>query len=82
MNDDEAHREFLLSALRAASLRAKMYEIEINSIGIALKAEMVSVSDALIWIKDIGALELVGLIPNALAKSAETKTSDFPMNGK
>lgn len=65
---EEDHRDFLLSALRAASLRAKMFEVEINGIGIALKSGMVTVPDALKWIKDIGALELVGLIPNALAE--------------
>ena len=71
---EEDHRDFLLSALRAASLRAKMFEVEINSIGIALKSGMVTVPQALKWIKDIGALELVGLIPNALAEQEPPDT--------
>ena len=74
---DEDHREFLLSALRAASLRARMYEIEIQSVGIALKGNMVSVTEALKWIKDIGAWELVGMIPDEIIKA-----EDSPMNGK
>ena len=65
-SDDDGHKDFLLSALRAASLRARMYEIEINSIGIALKGDMVTVTEALRWIKDIGAWELVGKIPEEI----------------
>ncbi len=74
---DEDHREFLLSALRAASLRARMYEIEIQSVGIALKGNMVSVTEALKWIKDIGAWELVGMIPDEIIKA-----EDSPINAK
>jgi hypothetical protein len=67
----ESHREFLLSALRAASLRARMFEVEINSIGIALKGGLVTPVEALQWVKDIGALELVGMIPDGIAQEAE-----------
>lgn len=74
---DEDHREFLLSALRAASLRARMYEIEIQSVGIALKGNMVTVTEALKWIKDIGAWELVGMIPDEIIKA-----EDSPINAK
>jgi hypothetical protein len=70
MSDDD-HKDFLLSALRSASLRARMYEIEIQSIGIALKGDMVSVIEALKWIKDIGAWELVGKIPDEIVETAE-----------
>lgn len=70
----QSHREFLLSALRAASLRARMFEVDINSIGIALKAEMVTPDQALKWIKDIGALELVGVIPDEIAKETQKET--------
>jgi hypothetical protein len=67
---DEAHRDFLLSALRGASLRAKMWETEINTIGIALKADMITVAQAMKWIRDVGALELIGEIP-AIVTEAE-----------
>jgi hypothetical protein len=70
MSDDD-HKDFVLSALRSASLRARMYEIEIQSIGIALKGDMVSVIEALKWIKDIGAWELVGKIPDEIVETAE-----------
>jgi hypothetical protein len=68
---DEAHRDFLLAALRAASLRAKMMEGEISSVGIALKGNMVTVGQAVKWLKDIGALDFIGMIPEAIAKEAE-----------
>ena len=67
---DDEHKDFLLSALRAASLRARMYEIDINSIGIALKGDMVTVTEALRWIKDIGAWELVGKIPEEIKEDS------------
>ena len=63
MNDEDSHREFVLSALRAACLRAKLFEIDVNSIGVALKGGMISVHEALEWAKDIGALESMGVIP-------------------
>lgn len=66
MNKD--HRDFLLSALRVAGLKCKLYESEINSIGIALKAGMISVDDALIWITDAGVQELVCRIPEEIAR--------------
>jgi hypothetical protein len=71
MSNDDDHKDFVLSALRSASLRARMYEIEIQSIGIALKGDMVSVIEALKWIKDIGAWELVGKIPDEIVETAE-----------
>jgi len=69
---DEAHREFLLSALRAASLRAKMFDADICSVGIALKANMITIPEALKWIKDIGALESIGTIPSEIASQEVT----------
>jgi|HubBroStandDraft_6_1064221.scaffolds.fasta_scaffold00050_67 hypothetical protein len=71
MSNDDDHKDFVLSALRSASLRARMYEIEIQSIGIALKGDMVSVIEALKWIKDIGAWELIGKIPDEIVETAE-----------
>lgn len=76
MADEDDHKQFLLSALRSASLRAKMFEIEINSIGIALKSDMVSVTTALRWVKDIGAIELIGYVPeeiNGSTSAGETQ---------
>ncbi len=69
---EDAHREFLLSALRAASLRARIFEVDVNTVGIALKSGMVTVPQALKWIRDIGALESMGTIPDEIA-SLEAK---------
>ncbi len=68
---DESHREFLLSALRAASLRAKMWDVELTTIGIALKSGMVGPDEAVKWLKDVGALDLVGHIPPAMMEESK-----------
>lgn len=78
---DQEHKDFVLSILRSASLRARMYEIEINSIGIALKGDMVTVTEALRWIKDIGAWELVGKIPEEIVQNVKI-TVDIPDGGR
>lgn len=67
---DENHREFLLAALRAASLRAKLFDADVSTIGIALKANMVTPEEAVKWIKDIGALESIGMIPDEIVNGA------------
>jgi len=45
-------KDFLLSALRAASLRAKLASTEMDSIGVALKRGLVSTEEALTWLHD------------------------------
>jgi hypothetical protein len=65
---DETHRDFMLSALRAAACRARMNAADLDSIGIALKARMVTADQAVKWLKDIGALDFVGMIPEAIMK--------------
>ncbi|QDM27884.1 hypothetical protein FNL56_18425 [Tardiphaga sp. vice304] len=55
--------EYMLSALRVGSIRAKLFETEINSIGVALKAGLISAEDAAAWITEIGAAGLVALKP-------------------
>lgn len=57
--DTEDRRDFVLSALRVGSLRAKLFETEINSIGVALKGGLIDCYTAMQWVKEIGALELV-----------------------
>lgn len=62
MSDTEERKEFMLSALRVASLRARLYETEINSIGVALKAGIIDCYGAMEWMKEIGALGLMKYI--------------------
>jgi len=45
-------KEFLLSALRAACLRAKLASTEMDSIGVALKRGVVSTEEAVAWLHD------------------------------
>lgn len=68
---EESHREFLLSALRAASLRAKLFDVELTSIGIALRENMVTPEQAVKWIRDIGALESIGMIPDEIMSGSD-----------
>jgi hypothetical protein len=53
--DPVAMREFLLAALRCGRLRVLLLANEIDSLGVALKSEMVSVGTAFEWLSDIGA---------------------------
>jgi hypothetical protein len=45
-------KEFLLAALRTASLRAKLTSNEMDSIGVALKRGVVSTEEAVAWLHD------------------------------
>lgn len=63
------HKEFMLGALRSASLRAEMWKSELNRIGVALKSDMISPELAVIWLKEIGGMDwldatTVGLVTN------------------
>jgi hypothetical protein len=62
MIDYDDHREFLLAALRAASLRAKLMDAELNTIGVSLKAGMISPEMAMQWIRDEGLMSLVSVM--------------------
>ncbi len=68
---EDPHRDFLLSALRAASLRAKLFDADMTSIGVALKSHMITPEQALKWIKDIGAMDSIGMIPDEIMNKSE-----------
>jgi len=59
----EQGKEYLLCALRAASLRAKMWDNEITALGCAVKANLISPTQAVLWLKEIGGLDWLGTIP-------------------
>ena len=79
VGDDEAHSlsvsdvqadrgmlpdtEFLLSALRVATLRARLAANELDMIGVALKRGLVSYDDAVAWLHDIDLLDQVAYRP-------------------
>lgn len=75
------HRDFLLAALRAASLRAKLMDADISSIGVALKADMISNDTAVRWIMEAGLLGMVGAIPEQVGRVAAAGTNGKE-NGK
>ncbi len=59
-----AQKEFLLNTLRAASLRAKMWSIEFETVGTALRADMVTPDQALQMIKDMGGMDWICVLPD------------------
>ena len=46
MMDDESFRDYLLSAMRSASLRCKLADNELTTIGIALRTGMMDAHEA------------------------------------
>jgi len=51
--------EFLLCALRAATLRAKLAAVELDTIGISLRKGLVSCEGALAWLHDLNLFDHV-----------------------
>ena len=78
MSEEEQHKEFLLAALRAASARAKMMDLDITTIGVALKGDLIGCDTAVQWIRDSNLLWMIGAIPDPVGKVArqnETTTT-------
>jgi hypothetical protein len=63
VNDDDAHREYLLAALRAASLRVKLMDADLTTVGVALKGDLIHPDMAMKWLKD---LDLLFLLPTTV----------------
>ncbi len=53
-------REYVLVALRSASLRTRLLANELDLIGIAVRDGLITPEASLLWARDIGALDLVG----------------------
>lgn len=51
-----ADSEYLLSALRAATLRARLAQVELETIGIAVRGKMLSPADAIAWLESLDAI--------------------------
>jgi len=60
-------KEFLLAALRRAALRARLAANELDTIGLALKQNLVSFDDAVSWLDEINLLDHVDLKPKHAA---------------
>jgi hypothetical protein len=61
--ETQAISELLLVALNAAALRAQLDANEIKTVGIALRAGMITANCAVEWLRDIGLVDQV--IPEA-----------------
>ena len=70
---DEKHRRFLLQALRAASLEAKLWAEELTLIGQTLKDDGIDNEEAVKWIGDCGLMWLVRMAPERLALIAKAQ---------
>jgi hypothetical protein len=81
MDEEQQHVDFLLAALRAASLRCKLMEADVNTIGVALKGGLIGADTAVAWIRDHGLLGMVSAIPEEvgrIAKQSETPHVNQP----
>jgi hypothetical protein len=70
MSEEEQHKEFLLAALRAASARARAIPLDIDTIGIALKGDLIGADTAVAWIREANLMWLVGPIPERVGRVA------------
>ena len=52
-------REYLLAELRAAALRARLWQADIDAVGLALKAGLISPDQAVEHLSDCGLLRLL-----------------------
>jgi hypothetical protein len=55
--------DYLLAELRAAGLRAKILQAEIDAIGIALKGGMVTAEQAIVLMHGVDLLRFIGQDP-------------------
>ena len=53
--------EYLLAEFRAAALRARLWQADIDAVGLALKAGLISPDQAVEHLSDCGLLRLLGL---------------------
>jgi hypothetical protein len=76
MDADEAlHKEFLLAALRAASARARALPLDIDTIGVALKGDLIGAETAVRWIHEANLMWLVGPLPEHVGRGVQSETT-------
>ena len=54
-------REYLFAELRAAALRARLWQADIDAVGLALKAGLISPDQAVEHLSDCGLLRLLAV---------------------
>ena len=70
MIEVDPHKEFMLNAIRIASLRAKLMDNELLNIGLALREDMIGPEMAVKWLSDHGLLWLVEPLPGTVGAVA------------
>ena len=70
IDEEEQHREFLLVALRAATVRARLIQADLETVGVALKAGLIGSETAVAWIREAGLLWMVGALPERVGRVA------------
>jgi hypothetical protein len=68
VSDNETFQQFLLTALRGASLRARLLATEIDTLGVALKNKLISTAGAL---RALDELDCWFLIPEMTRENNE-----------
>lgn len=80
MDEEATHREFLLAALRAASARARTLALDIDTIGTALKGNLIGADTAVQWIRDGNLMWMVGSIPEEVGRVATSNETRITIN--
>jgi hypothetical protein len=63
-------RSYLLQELRCASLRARLWQADIDAVGFALKGGLVTPEQALELLADCDCLHLIAAVPKSLEVEA------------
>jgi hypothetical protein len=72
---EEARREFLLAALRAATARVRLIDNELTMIGVSLKHNMIDNEGVIKWLHSEGLMFLMPQLGPAGTNGASTDTS-------
>jgi len=63
LRQEPDRRDYLLAELRCAALRARLWQADIEAVGLALKGQMISPEQAIELLSDCDALHLVAPPP-------------------
>ena len=67
----DGQRTFLITAIRAASARARLATNVLDTIGVSLRERMVTCDEAVAWLAEEGLLEQVEWRPGLAKKGAK-----------